>query len=101
MMARRGFVIAGFAAIAIALGWLLFVGLPRWYGPRKNGSQAAAPAVNKPAPPGRKIKARFFYITDDGTRLSSVEREVAYGEGVIQQARAIIETQRDSVAEPH
>ena len=33
-----------------------------------------APAA--PAAPGRKIKARLFYVADDGTKLTSVERDV-------------------------
>jgi hypothetical protein len=59
---------------------------------------AAAPAV--PAPPGRKIKARLFYVADDGTRLTSVERDVAYGEGPDEQAREIVAAQIAPVVEP-
>ena len=51
-------------------------------------------------PPGRKIKARLFYVADDGTRLTSVERDVAYGEGAVEQAREIIAAQIAPVAEP-
>ena len=58
----------------------------------------APPAV--PAAPGRKIKARLFYVADDGTRLTSVERDVAYGDGVDAQAREIITAQIAQVAEP-
>ena len=59
---------------------------------------AAAPAV--PAPPGRKIKARLFYVAEDGTRLASVERDVPYGEGADEQAREIIAAQIAPVVEP-
>ena len=59
---------------------------------------AAAPPV--PAPPGRKIKARLFYVADDGTRLTSVERDVAYGEGPDEQAREIVAAQIAPVVEP-
>ena len=34
-----------------------------------------------PAPPGRKIKARLFYVSDDGTRLTGVEREMRVRRG--------------------
>ena len=61
-------------------------------------ANAAAPAV--PAPPGRKIKARLFYVADDGARLSSVERDVAYGEGANDQAREIVAAQIAPVAPP-
>ena len=59
---------------------------------------AAAPPV--PAPPGRKIKARLFYVAEDGTRLTSVERDVAYGEGPDDQAREIVAAQIAPVVEP-
>jgi spore germination protein GerM len=95
--------IAAIAAIAVtiaALAWLLFVGLPRWYGgPATTRAVAAAPSP-APPPPGRKIKARLYYVADDGTRLTAVEREVAYGDGTVEQARQIIEAQIAPVAEP-
>ena len=53
-----------------------------------------------PPPPGRKIKARLFYVSDDGTRLTSVERDVPYGEGTVEQAREIVNAQIAPVAEP-
>jgi spore germination protein GerM len=95
--------IAAIAAIAVtagALAWLLFVGLPRWYGaPAATRAVAAAPSP-APPPPGRKIKARLYYVADDGTRLTAVEREVAYGDGTVEQARQIIEAQIAPVAAP-
>ena len=48
---------------------------------------AGAPAPAAPAEPGRKIKARLFYVADDGTRLTSVEREVPFAEGTVEQAQ--------------
>ena len=53
-----------------------------------------------PAAPGRKIKARLFYVADDGTRLTSVERDVTYGDNAVEQAREIIAAQIAPVAEP-
>jgi len=87
-------------AITIGLVWLLFAGLPRWYGPRPTSSAAAAPAAPTPPPPGRRIKARLFYVADDGTRLTAVERDVPYGEGTIEQAKAIVAAQIGTVSEP-
>ena len=96
MSTRRTVLILTGSAVVLAL--VLFVGLPRWYGgPAK--SAAAAPLV-EPEAPGRKIKARLFYVTEDGTRLMSVERDVAYGEGTVEQAKAIIAAQIAPVAEP-
>jgi spore germination protein GerM len=96
---RRVAQTAGLAVVAAGLGWLLFVGLPRWYGPRAPGAVAAAPS-QPPAPPGRKIKAHLFYVADDGTQLTSVERDVTYGEGTIEQAKAIINAQIAPATEP-
>ncbi len=98
-MMRRVLVIGGFVAITLVLGWVLLVGLPRWYGPSaKKATADAAPSV--PVVAGRKIKARLFYVAEDGTRLTGVEREVAYGEGTVEQARRVIEAQIASSAEP-
>lgn len=95
--------VAALAALLVTVGvlaWLLFVGLPRWYGaPAATRAVAAAPSP-APAPPGRKIKARLYYVGDDGTKLKAVEREVAYGDGTVEQARQIIEAQIAPVAEP-
>jgi hypothetical protein len=99
-MKSRRIVPAGAVVIlAIGLGWLLFVGLPRWYGTRPARSVIAAPPV-VPAAATRRIKARLFYVADDGTRLTGVEQDVAYGEGTAEQARRIIEAQFAPVAEP-
>jgi spore germination protein GerM len=92
-------VAVGVAFVAFLVGWLMFVSTPRWFSQRqKPVAAAAAPAP--PAPPGRKIKARLFYVSDDGTRLTGVEREIAYGEGPLEQAREIIAAQIAPVTEP-
>ncbi len=92
MTFRRTFGVVFFTVAAAGLGWLLFVGLPRWYGPP---SVAGAPAV-APTPADttrRTIKARLFYVSDDGTRLTPAEREVPYAERTAEQARLIVEEQ--------
>jgi spore germination protein GerM len=96
---RRALATGGVVAAACVLAWLLFVGLPRWYGAPATGRVADAPAT-APTPPGRKIKARLYYVSADGTRLTTVERDVAYGEGTVQQAREIITAQIAPTAEP-
>ena len=62
-------------------------------GTRLPAAARAAPRPRRaaPAPPGRKIKAHLFYVAEDGTRLASVERDVPYGEGTVEQAREIVE----------
>jgi spore germination protein GerM len=99
MTPQRGGVIAGVAVASAALVWLLFFGLPRWYGSAAT-SAAAAAAPTAPAAAGRKIKARLFYVRDDGARLVGVERDVPFSEGTAQQAKEILIAQIAPVAEP-
>jgi spore germination protein GerM len=100
-MGRR-VAIAATAAVLIVFAAVVFVaqrGMPAVArGPAARGG--VAPAAAPPATPGRKIKARLFYVTDDGTRLTSVERDVAYGEGADEQAREIIAAQVAPVVQP-
>ncbi|MQA30431.1 MAG: hypothetical protein GEU82_11440 [Luteitalea sp.] len=98
MTMRHLLMAAGVTTVAIALAWLMFVGLPNWYlRPAATTASAPAPA---PSEPGRKIKARLFYVAEDGTRLTAVEREVPYAEPTVNQAREIITAQIAPVAEP-
>jgi Sporulation and spore germination len=84
-----------FAAVAVMtkLGLAPLVRRPAAMAP-------AAPAPTVPAPPGRRIKARLFYVAEDGIRLTSVERDVAYGESPDEQAREIVAAQITPVVEP-
>ena len=98
-MTRQRVVLTSLGVAVIAIGmlavWLL----------RRSTSSASAP---RPAPApsaalvedGRKIKARLFYVSDDGTRLMSVEREVPYADRTEAQARRILEAQFVSAAAP-
>lgn len=87
-------------AFAGGLSWLLFSGVPRFAASRPSAAPAPRAAAAAPAPPGRKIKAKLFYVSEDGTKLTSTEREVAYGEGTIDQAKEIISAQIAPSAEP-
>ena len=100
MTERRALTIGGVALLGIVIGWVLFVGVPRWYTARATRTVAASPAPIAPPPPGRKIKAHLYYVADDGLRLTSVERDIAYGEGTLAQAREIVAAQIAPVAEP-
>ncbi len=96
-MTRRYLGYAGIA-VAAALGiWLLFVALPRWWGPRRAADTAADGAR---AGDARRIKATLFYVADDGLRLVGMEREVPYGADAEEQARRIVEEQIRPVAAP-
>lgn len=99
-MGRRA-AIAGTIGVLVVFAVLLYLakrGLNTNGRPAARPAAAAAPAV--PPPPGRKIKARLFYVAEDGTRLTSVERDVAYGESPDDQAREIITAQIAASTEP-
>ena len=95
----RALAVGGVTVATATIAWLLFVGLPRWYGPRINPLARPAPAVAA-ATSGRKIKARLFYVSEDGTHLTGVERDVAYGDGSAAQAREIVKAQIAPAAAP-
>jgi len=67
----------------------------------RRGSETARPAAtaasavpSQPQPSAsRKIKARLFYVSMDGTKLTGVDREVVYGENFSTQAQEIITEQ--------
>ena len=102
MSAGRKLAIGVAAAAGAVLVFVMFVWLPRWTTRATTTATvgAAAPAPGPPAAAGRKIKARLFYVGDSGMKLTSIERDVAYGEGPVAQAREIIAAQIAPVVEP-
>ncbi len=98
-MPRRLWILVGFGVTLAAVAVALAVAVPRLdRGSRTRAATAVAPSA--PRPPGRKIKARLFYVSGDGARLTGLEREVAFGEGTTEQARQIVEAQIAPVADP-
>jgi spore germination protein GerM len=98
MTERRTVTYVALAAAGIVLGWTIYA-LPH----RQNSATVRAGTVPPPAAtaaPGRKIKARLFYVSDDGMRLTSMERDIAYGESAADQAREIVAAQVAAVTEP-
>ena len=89
----------GVAVAAAALAWVLFVALPKR---AASTEQPTAPTAAATTPPGsgRKIKARLFYVAEDGIHLTHVERDVPYGEGTLEQAREIVAAQVAPVSAP-
>ena len=100
-MTRRAiFSIGGFVLAAAAVWWLLFVAVPRWYrgdaaAPVADGQAAAADPAAR-----RKITATLFFISEDGMSLVPVQREVAFAEPDVEQARQIVEAQIAPAAAP-
>jgi hypothetical protein len=99
MTAGRAAAIAALTVVAAGLAWVLFIGLPRWYAPPAPAN-AGEPERPTPEAPIRKIKARLFYVTESGTSLASVERDVPFGDGAIAQAKEIINAQLSPSTEP-
>jgi len=56
-------------------------------------SVASTPAASGTQVFGRKIKARLYYVTMDGTKLTGVDREVSYSEGAAALAQQIVNAQ--------
>jgi len=96
---RRILILGAVTVIAAGFAWLLFVTVPAAYR-RSTRPSAAAGAPTAPVTPGRKIKAHLFYVADDGTRLTDLERDVPFGEGTVEQARQILEAQIAATVEP-
>ena len=97
-MGGRSAIRAAIVVFGLAAAWVLFFGLPKWYGARQ--PQTNVPVKSAPASPSssgtpavRRITATLFYVADDGMSLVSVQREVPFGASVAEQARAIVEAQ--------
>jgi hypothetical protein len=99
MSSRRLLAIGAVTIVALGIIGLVLLRAPR-LSSRATPRAAAAPSPVVPAPPGRKIKARLFYVADDGMRLTGVERDIAYGDGATAQAREIVAAQIAAVVAP-
>jgi hypothetical protein len=77
------FVVAGAlgAAVYFVPGWLAEPAEPTTV------REAPAPSAT------RHIKATLFFVSDDGLRLVPVQREVPFGDGVVEQARCLLQAQ--------
>ena len=87
---------AAVALAAAALAWVLFVGLPRWTAPKP---APATPAAAAPAS-APKIRARIYYMAEDGLRLQALDREVEVGEGTADQAHRLVAAQLETPPPP-
>lgn len=104
MTRRTILAIAGFVVAVAALWWLLIVAIPSWRGA---GDTAAADPTGPTGPPAtaataaqRKITTTLYYVAEDGMSLVPAQREVTFGEPVVEQARFIIEAQLAAVQAP-
>ena len=93
------------ALVAGAVAWVLFIGLPRWTArPQPTVEEAPSPSAAAPQPATTPsvphIKARLFYLRDDGLALRTEERDVLFGETTADQARRIVEAQLEVPTPP-
>lgn len=98
VMPSRLIVIVVLILAAVAGAWAIFVGAPNWFRPRS--AAAVEPVVTTPATPERKITATLYYISEDGLSLQGVQREVPFGDPVVEQARRIVEAQLGEAPKP-
>jgi spore germination protein GerM len=82
--------------LGAALVLLLVLG-PRWLATPVQDAPIQTPTAPADA---RKIRARLFYVNEQGTGLTSVEQEIVYGEGTVEQAKRIVEAQLAPVQAP-
>jgi hypothetical protein len=93
--------IAGFVVAVGLLWWILFSAVPRWLrGGRTATPPETAASTEAPGDTQRKITATLFFISEDGMSLVPVQREVAFAEPVVEQARQILLAQIAPAAAP-
>ena len=93
---RQWLTFATIGCIALVSAFALFTALSRLLNAPATGTDApAAPAapVAQEAAAVPRIKATLYFASQDGMRLVPAEAEVPLAEGVVAQARSIIEAQ--------
>ena len=85
-----------FVLLVAGIGVVLVVVAPRWYaaGPARPASTSREPVAT------RKIRATLFYVAENGESLVPIEREVTYGDGLLEQAKRIVEAEIEPAPAP-
>jgi hypothetical protein len=98
-MNRRTVLVAAIVVAAVAVVWILVSSAPQW---RAVPAPAAAPTADGvPAGPQRKINATLYYVSEDGLSLPGIQREIPFGEPIVEQARRIVEAQLAEAPAPY
>jgi Sporulation and spore germination len=97
MTPGRAAFVAAVLVTSFAVSWAVFSRVRRAARPPVAPAAASAKA---PESDGRKIKATLYYVSEDGLALVGVEREVPFGEPVVEQARRIVEAQLEAAPAP-
>jgi len=98
-MDRRIAIGAAIVVAAVAGVWLIFFTGARGTGSGTPAATAASSAA--PAGPERKIKATLYYVSEDGLSLPGIQREIPFGEPIVEQARRIVEAQLAEAPPPY
>jgi spore germination protein GerM len=103
-MSRRIIIFSAIAVLAIAGSWWLVRTVIHRRSTATNAA-ATTPAASTPVAgtvgaAARKITTTLYYVSEDGMNLVGVQREVPYGETVIDQAREIVTAQLTPAPEP-
>jgi spore germination protein GerM len=79
-----------------ALVWVLVAGPSESLAPGETPPQTGSTATAT-----RRIAAHLYFVAQDGVHLVTVDREVEYGEGTVEQASRILEAQLGAPPEPY
>lgn len=99
-MIRRMALGAAIVVAALAGIWILFSIAPRWSVQRAPAA-AVVPSALAPTGPERKINATLYYVSEDGLSLPGIQREISFGEPIVDQARRIVEAQLAAAPPPY
>ena len=98
-MNRRTVLVAAIVVAAVAVVWILVSSARQW---RAAPAPAATPTADAvPAGPQRKINATLYYVSEDGLSLPGIQREIPFGEPIVEQARRIVEAQLAEAPAPY
>lgn len=89
-------VLAG-AAVAVLVGWAVVSRLASRGEPGPQPAESRTPSEDL----GRRIRVMLYYVSEDGMRLASVEREIAYAPTALEQARIILTEQLSPAPDPY
>jgi Sporulation and spore germination len=97
-MDRRIAIIAAVILAVFAGVWIVLSHRGQGHAPT-----AASPSVDAAASTAAepKIKATLYYVSEDGLSLPGVQREVPFGDPIVEQARRIVEAQLAQAPPPY
>lgn len=98
MMDRRIAIIAAVILAVFAAAWIVLS--HRAQGPAPTAPNPSVDAASSTAAEP-KIKATLYYVSEDGLSLPGVQREVPFGDPIVEQARRIVEAQLAQAPPPY